>query len=301
MSAHAHRPGPHELGQNLLVDRRVVDAVVRLVAAGDGPLVEWAAGDGALTVPLSQLGRPLEAVEIDPRRVARLGRRVGPHVAVTEGDILRHAPPAGPHEIVANVPFHITTPVLRRLLALPDWGRAVLLVQWEVARKRAGVGGATQLTAQWWPWFAFRLVTRVPATAFRPVPSVDAGLLEVTRRREPLVGDRAGYQRWVRGVFTGRGRGLAGILATSGGLPRATAESWCRSQGLAPRALPRDLSASQWAAAYTLSTATGSGPPASSARISATSRPIRATSASTDSKRSVSRTRATKSSRTRRS
>lgn len=300
MPARAARPGPHELGQNLLVDRGAIDAVVALVARGDGPVVEWAAGDGALTVPLSRLGRRLEAVEIDPRRVARLRRRVGAHVTVTEGDILRHAPPDGPYEVVANVPFHITTPVLRRLLALPGWHRAVLLLQWEVARKRAGVGGATLLTAQWWPWVDFRLVRRVPADAFAPRPSVDAGLLEITRRTVPLVTDRPGYQSWVRAVFAGPGRGLPAILAAAGGVPRAAAEAWCRSQRLPGRALPRDLSAAQWAEAYALSTTTGAEPPARIPRISATSRPIRATSSSTESKRSVSRTRATNSTRTRR-
>jgi 23S rRNA (adenine-N6)-dimethyltransferase len=266
--------------------------------------VEWAAGDGALTVPLSRLGRPLEAVEIDPRRAARLRRRVGTHVTVTvtvtEEDILRHTPPTVPHEVVANVPFHITTPVLRRLLALPAWRRAVLVLQWEVARKRAGVGGATQLTAQWWPWFDFRLVRRIPASAFAPAPSVDAGLLEVSRRSRALVMDRAGYQDWVRAVFTGRGRRLTGILATAGGVSPAAAEAWRRGQGLPARALPRDLTAVQWAQAYALSTTTGAGPPARSSRIAATSRPIRATSSSTESNRSVSRTRATNSSRTRR-
>jgi hypothetical protein len=41
---------------------------------------------------------------------------------------------------VSNVPFNVTTPVLRHLLAAPGWEPAVLIIQWEVARKRAGVG-----------------------------------------------------------------------------------------------------------------------------------------------------------------
>ncbi len=49
--------------------------------------------------------------------------------------------------VVGNLPFHLTTPILRRLLAAGGWTEAVLLTQWEVARKRAGVGGRTMLTA----------------------------------------------------------------------------------------------------------------------------------------------------------
>lgn len=247
-----HRPGPHELGQNLLADPAVAADVVGLLAGRTLPLVEWAAGDGALTRPLASLGRPVEAVEIDPRRVHRLRRAVGAHVAVTEGDILRHAPPPVPHDVVANLPFHLTTPALRRLLALPHWRRAVLVLQWEVARKRAGVGGATQLTAQWWPWFTFTLHRRIPAAAFVPRPSVDAGLLVADRRPAPLVDGRADYQRWVRAVFTGPGRGVPEILARAGGLPPRAAAAWCREQGLTDRHLPRHLHAEQWVAAYRL-------------------------------------------------
>lgn len=245
-------PGRHELGQNFLTDRRVIRAIVDLAAGGQGRLVEWAGGNGAVTVPLSRLRRPVEVVELDPRRVRQLRARTPRHVTVTAGDILRHAPPREPWTLVANLPFHLTTPALRRMLALPGWDRAVLVTQWEVARKRAGVGGTTQLTAQWWPWFEFLLQQRIPSTAFKPRPSVDGGLLLIQRRTEPLLGDRhrGPYQGWVRRVFTGRGRGLPQILATAGGMPPRTVRAWCRDHGLQERTLPRALTAHQWVSAY---------------------------------------------------
>lgn len=247
-----HLPGgAHELGQNLLVDRQVVDRVVDLVPDADRPLVEWAAGRGALTLPLARLGRPVEAVEIDPRSAGRLGRIAPGNVTVTRGDILRHAPPSGPFDLVCNVPFHLTTPVLRRLFTLDDWQRAVLLTQWEVARKRAAVGGATLLTAQWWPWFSPRLDRRVPAEAFRPRPGVDAGLLVIDRRAEPLlpVTRRRGYQRFAAAVFNGRGRGLHEILVRQG-LARGDVRRWGHEHGVGPTALPRHLDARAWVGAY---------------------------------------------------
>lgn len=104
--------GRHELGQNDLIDQAVISRIAILAKDTDGPLVDWGAGDGALTLPLARLGRPVQGIEIDPRRAARLARRVGPHVCITEGDILRHAPPVG-STVVSNIPFHLTTPVLR--------------------------------------------------------------------------------------------------------------------------------------------------------------------------------------------
>jgi len=245
--------GAHELGQNFLRDGAVIQTVVSLASHGGGTLIEWAAGNGTLTLPLAQLNRPLEAVEIDHRHVEMLRRRVvGPHVCITEGDILRHAPPAGAWTLVSNVPFNITTPVLRRLLSLPRWERAVLITQWEVARKRAGVGGTTQLSAQWWPWFTFTLVQRVPSRAFAPRPSVDAGILLIDRRTEPLLPTRDDYQRWVAAVFNGRGRGIRQILVRSGGLPQRASERWCIEREVSPEALPRSLSAEDWVSAYRL-------------------------------------------------
>ena len=245
------RPGPHELGQNFLTDRRTIARIVHLAGQTSGPLVEWGTGEGSVTVPLSRLGRPLEGVEIDAVRTRNLRRRVGPHVCISEGDILRHAPPGG-STVVSNVPFSLTTPVLRHLLRSPGWVRAVLLVQWEVAKKRAGVGGTTQLTAQWWPWLSFTLDRRVPASAFHPRPSVDGGILVIDRRERPLLATRQqrSYQRWVRQVFVAGGRGLPEILTRTGRLTRAQALQFCRDQGLDPRALPRDLTVEHWVQAF---------------------------------------------------
>lgn len=247
------QPGPHELGQNFLQDPAVIGRIVALVAQTSGIIVEWGTGDGALTVPLAGLNRPLEGIEIDPAKARRLGRRVGPHVCISQGDILRHAPPRA-STVVSNVPFHLTTPVLRHLLDNTGWVRAILVVQWEVARKRAGVGGSTQLTAQWWPWYDFRLEARVPAASFLPMPSVDGGILRIDRRSAPLVSpaDRQIYQGWVKRIFSGRGRTLQEVLTVSGGLSRRASAQFCRAQYLPPKAFPRDLTASQWIAAFNM-------------------------------------------------
>ena len=106
------------------------------------------------------------------------------------------------------------------------------------------------LTAQWWPWYEFRLLRRVPARSFRPVPSVDGGLLTATRRRNPLVDERDPYQRFVKEVFSGRGRGVREILARTGRIERSALREWLREQRVPPQALPKDLTAQQWASLW---------------------------------------------------
>ena len=244
------RGGRHEHGQNFLTDHTIIDQIVDLVAASTGPIIEIGPGRGALTFPLQQLARPLTAIEIDARNASWLQKRSNGNTTVINDDFLQWHMPTTEHTVVGNVPFHLTTAILRRVLHAADWTHAVLLVQWEVARRRAGIGGATMMTAQWWPWVDFRLETRVPATAFTPRPNVDGGLLVMSRRPEPLVcaNDQSMYRRFVHAVFTGKGHGLAAIVNRL--IPpgrRQRRNHWLADEGIHPRALPKDLTAQQWA------------------------------------------------------
>jgi 23S rRNA (adenine-N6)-dimethyltransferase len=229
----------------------VIGRIVDLVEATDGPIVELGAGGGALTKPMARLGRPLTALELDPRRVDALRRDLGRSVRVVRADALDWAYPTRPHVVVGNVPFHLTTALLRTLLARSHWSDAVLLTQWEAARRRCGVGGTSLLTVQWAPWYEFSLDRRVPARAFRPMPSVDGGLFTIRRRDEPLVPDveRRAYQAYAASVFGGRGRGLAQVLArTSRPLPDPKA--WLARRGVPADALPGRLATEDWAALW---------------------------------------------------
>ena len=243
--------GGHEHGQNFLRDRRVAHRIADLVAAWPRhPLIEFGPGDGAITDVLAARSR-LTAVEIDRRYVERLRRRHGRRVTVVHGDMLTYRMPR-PANVVSNVPFHLTTPLLRRLLADQAWQHALLVLQWEVARKRAGVGGATLMTAEAWPWYDFALVDRVPARAFAPVPAVDAGMLLVDRRPVPLVplGESATYRSLVRRVYAAPGHGAVAMAARVVG--RSRARAWSAEAGVGPNALTRAVTAEQWAALHRL-------------------------------------------------
>ncbi len=141
-----------------------------------GPIIEIGPGSGALTHPMAHLGRAITAVEVDAKLAAKITQETSSAaVEVVHDDFLNFRLPATPCVIVGNIPFHLTTAILRKLLHAPAWTDAVLLMQWEVARRRAGVGASTMMTAQWSPWFTFHLGSRVPRTAFRPQPNVDGG------------------------------------------------------------------------------------------------------------------------------
>lgn len=238
--------GRHELGQNFLVHRPTLARITALVRPTSGSILELGAGDGALTRSLAELGRPLTAIDIDEHRVRRL-RQALPGVRVEAADATRH--PLTADVVVGNIPFHLTTPILRRLLGSGRWRHAVLLTQWEVARKRAGIGGGTMMTAQSAPWFEFALEARVPARGFSPQPSVDGGILSITRRGSPLVpvAERRAYEHFVRSVFSARGGTLDAVVAAAGRVTRPRARRALDAVGASSRRFPRDLGPEQWA------------------------------------------------------
>jgi 23S rRNA (adenine-N6)-dimethyltransferase len=128
------------------------------------------------------------AIEPDPVWARRLSERLrGVHVV--RQDFLATSLPREPFRIMGSLPFGRTTDILRHLLDDPtsQLSRADVIVQWEVALKRASSPPTTLLSTGWAPWWEVQLAQRIPARKFRPVPRVDGGLLTITRRDPPLL------------------------------------------------------------------------------------------------------------------
>jgi 23S rRNA (adenine-N6)-dimethyltransferase len=181
------------LGQNFLrpelADRLVAEADV-----GPGELViDVGAGRGALTAALVRRGADVVAVEIDPTWADRLRRTrtraSAGRLRVVNADFVSCPLPTCPFRVVGCLPFGATTAILHHLLDDPlvPLVRADVVLQWEVARKRAAAPPSTLVSTAWAPWWEFRLGRRIPASEFRPVPKVDGAVLVVTRREPPVL------------------------------------------------------------------------------------------------------------------
>jgi 23S rRNA (adenine-N6)-dimethyltransferase len=241
------------LSQNFLVDRRAIDALVHGSGVGDGDLVlDIGAGNGLISAALARQGARVQAIERDPALAGRLRAKFAtwPSVTVVEADVLAMPWPAEPFRVVANIPFGITTKILRHLLDDAALARADMIVQAEVARKRGTRGRGTLLNACWEPWFEFGTGARVPAAAFRPRPRVDAAVLIVTRRDPPLVDPaaRREYVGFVTAAFEGARPTVTSALART--LPRARFAVLARELGFGADALPSQLDVHQWAGLF---------------------------------------------------
>jgi 23S rRNA (adenine-N6)-dimethyltransferase len=137
-------------------------------------VLDLGAGHGAVTAALLDAGADVVAVEIDQRAVDVLRRRF-PDARVVEGDLVTVPLPRRPYRVVANLPFATTSAILRRLLD----PRGQLVAATLVLQRGAAIGWSQRHVRR----FDLRLGPTIPASRFRPMPSVDAAVLHVRRRR----------------------------------------------------------------------------------------------------------------------
>jgi 23S rRNA (adenine-N6)-dimethyltransferase len=192
-----------QLGQNFLRAEAARRFVADCALQPGELIVEIGAGAGAITEHLALAPVDVIAIEIDVIWAERLRERFADsrNVRVVAGDFFRFPFPRQPFRVVGSLPFSVTTDILRRLFEDPrtPLQRADLIVQWEAARRRAEVPPTTLASAAWAPWWDLRLGPRIPASAFRPVPRIDGGVLTVSRRTPAMLPETLGraYERFI--------------------------------------------------------------------------------------------------------
>ena len=269
------------LGQNFLVDE---SHLARIAAAADltadDTVLEIGPGLGVLTRHLvAQAGRVV-AVELDDRLIPVLAELFAeqPHVSFVHADILKVVPSelltdgrprtanddapnlqspisnlqSPPYKVVANLPYYITSAVLRHLLESPQPPTvAVVMVQREVAQRIVAGPGDMSLLAVGVQFFAqAKIVQKVPAGAFHPRPKVDSAVLRLDVRPQPAVTDvePGWYFEVVRAGFGQKRKQLRNSVAAGLGLAKETVEAGLLSAGVDPQRRAETLSLEEWGA-----------------------------------------------------
>jgi 16S rRNA (adenine1518-N6/adenine1519-N6)-dimethyltransferase len=246
------------LGQNHLVDGEVLESIVAAAEIRPGARVlEIGPGIGVLTAALLRAGAAVTAVEVDPRLAAHLRERFGgvEGLRLVEGDVLDvplEALVAPPWQLVANLPYQITSPVLHRVLdAEPRPTGFVLMLQREVAERVAAPPGAMSYLSVFVQYHAnVRVLRIVPASAFEPAPEVESAVL--VGRTVPRLLDPAGESdlwRLVQAAFRERRKMLHNVLPRQ--LPavgRQRFEAALARAAIAPDRRPQTLGVDEWLA-----------------------------------------------------
>ena len=253
----------HGLSQNFLADPEVLEAI--LVEAAPVPgrrVLEIGPGLGLLTGGLLAAGAEVTAVELDRGLVAFLRDRFAPEIdagrlRLVEGDALdqeltRLVEP--PYDVVANLPYHITSPILHRLLGeTPRPERLVLMVQREVAERIAAPPGGMSYLSVFVQYHArVRVAFDVPPEAFEPEPAVRSAVIVV----EPFPADdrlsspedEDALWRLVQASFRERRKMLHNVLSRQLPVEPARVAAALEAAGIASDRRPQTLAVGEWLA-----------------------------------------------------
>ncbi len=219
--AGAHIPRKR-FGQNFLVDRGLIDAIIRVIDPQYGDtVVEIGPGLGALTEPLLLKLDHLHVVEIDRDLIARLKKKHAPvQLSIHEGDALAFdfAKLGSDLRLVGNLPYNISTPLLFHLADYASQVRDMhFMLQKEVVERMVAVPGDSEcgrLSIMLQYRFHLDWLLDVPPESFDPPPKVQSAVVRLIPKPalELLAKDEALLARMVTSAFAQRRKMLRNTL-----------------------------------------------------------------------------------------
>jgi 16S rRNA (adenine1518-N6/adenine1519-N6)-dimethyltransferase len=255
------------LSQNHLADGETLEAIVEAASPAPGRRVlEIGPGIGILTGGLLAAGAAVTAVEVDARLAAHLRERFEQALELGAAD--PDAPGAltlveadaldvpidelvsKPFDLVANLPYHITSPVLHHVLGEePRPERFVLMLQREVAERIASPpGGLSYLSVFVQYHAAVEVIRLVRAASFEPAPAVDSAVLvgrTLPRRLSPEEEDA--LWRLVQAGFRERRKMIRNVIPRQlPALGRERVDAALDAAGIVPDRRPQTLSVEEW-------------------------------------------------------
>jgi 16S rRNA (adenine1518-N6/adenine1519-N6)-dimethyltransferase len=253
----------HGRSQNFLADVDVLDGILAEAAPAPGRRVlEIGPGLGILTTALLEAGAAVTAVEVDRGLAAFLRDHLGDALGsgalrLVEGDALdedlTHLVEP-PYDVVANLPYHITSPILHALLGTPPRPvRLVLMVQREVAERIAAPAGRMSYLSVFVQYHAkVRIAFPVPSSAFEPEPAVDSALIDLEPYPEddrlPDAAAEDELWRLVQAAFRERRKMIHNVLSRQLPIGADRVTQALETAGIAPDRRPQTLEVGEWLA-----------------------------------------------------
>lgn len=246
------------LGQNFLVEPAGLMKVINAAElSGSEEVLEIGAGLGSLTFLLAQTAARVTAVEIDAQMLEPLTEVMKPfsNVQILPGDILELDPTnlvsSENYVVVANIPYYITSAIIRHLLeADVKPSRVILTIQKEVAQRILARDGKMSLLSL--SVFVFgepEIAGTIPAGSFFPAPDVDSAVLRIRLHPEPLI-PAARLDQFFKLAHAGFGqkrKTLRNSLSAGLNLPASETKARLLEAGIEPSRRAETLSIAEWA------------------------------------------------------
>ena len=183
------------LGQNFLIDKTTLGIIINAAElARDDVVLEIGPGLGILTKELAKKVKRVVAVEKDKRLVKILKKRLSclANIKIIEGDVLKltteNLKLKANYKVVANLPYYITSPVIRKFLEEKRVPKLmVLMVQKEVAKRICAKPPKMSVLSVAVQFYSFpKIVKIVKKECFWPKPKVDSAIVKLTTYNQKL-------------------------------------------------------------------------------------------------------------------
>jgi len=249
------------LGQNFLRDENVLQKIIQAANLTSADLVlEIGPGEGILTEALSQKAGQVVAVEIDKNLAENLQKKFSDkkNITIINADILKinlselfstYKPKASSYKLVANIPYYITSLIIRFFLenSFPPQ-EMILMVQKEVAKRIVSKPGQMSLLSVSVQYYAKpELLFYVDKKSFYPVPEVDSAIIKITSiKKNPKEEEIKNFFRIVRSGFSAKRKTLVNNLSNGLHLEKDAMEEKIKIAGLKSTARAQELSIEDW-------------------------------------------------------
>lgn len=183
---------PNFSGQHFFKNKKLLHEMVERVNISSADTVlDLGAGKGALTTILMQKAGKVLAVEYDNKLVAILKQKTAGslNTKVIHRDIMQFRLPKGKFVVVSNIPYAITTPIMKKLLTNPASGlqRGIIVMEKGAAKRFTSGTIKDAYVLAWRMWFDIAYVKDISRNFFSPRPQVDSAMVQITRKKDSLI------------------------------------------------------------------------------------------------------------------
>ena len=251
---------PTKLGQNFLKDLVVLEKIIQASRPKEADFViEIGPGEGVLTERLAQFAQKVIAVELDSTLIPNLEGKFSsaPNVDIIQGDVLRINLPklieqqgktANRYKLIANIPYYITSPIIRLFLEQETQPQEmILMIQKEVAERIVAQKGQMSILAVSVGYYATsEIVLAVGKECFSPAPKVDSAVIRIIPRRKYDKAEDKKFFRIVKAGFSAKRKTLLNNLSTSLQIKKEAVEKILASCSFSANTRAQELTVSDW-------------------------------------------------------
>ena len=247
------------LGQSFLIEQNIINKIIKTAAVSDKDIiVEVGAGLGNLTQELAKKAKQVIAIEKDRRLISLLKENLSKfkNIDLISGDILHLPEPERVflknYQVVANIPYYLTSPLIRMFLENDHQPRAItLLIQKEVARRITADPPAMSLLAISVQFYAqVKIAGYVTKNCFWPKPKVDSAIIKMTDIQPRKDVDVKKFFQVVKAGFSSPRKQLLNNLSAGLNQDKAEIKKILRQTGLDEKIRAERLRVEDWLKLY---------------------------------------------------